>query len=108
LARTLDECDDFTNIFTATLPSSERVFWNAATRPQVNNGLGMSTKGALDELIRLESFFTLLDESAAVYQAWRGLVLSHGVSGAPVHDARLVAAMTVHNVPRIETTATTR
>jgi hypothetical protein len=74
----------------------------------VNNGLGMSTKGALDELIRLESFFTLLDESAAVYQAWRGLVLSHGASGAPVHDARLVAAMTVHNVPRIETTATTR
>ena len=78
-------------------------FWNVATRPQANNGSGLSPKGALEELMRLESFFTVLDESAAVYQAWKGLIIDYGVSGVQVHDARLVAAMMVYNVPRILT-----
>jgi predicted nucleic acid-binding protein len=51
----------------------------------------------------MEGFFTVLDESVAVYQAWKGLVESHGVSGVQVHDARLVAAMQVYNVSRILT-----
>jgi predicted nucleic acid-binding protein len=78
-------------------------FWNVATRPQLNNGLGLSTKDALSELVRLESFFTVLDESAAVYQAWKVLVEKQGVTGVQVHDARLVAAMHVYNVLRILT-----
>lgn len=34
---------------------------------------------------------------------WRRLVVQHNVPGVKVHDARLVAAMNVHNVPRILT-----
>lgn len=78
-------------------------FWNAATRPQASNGLGMRPYEALAELVRLEAFFTMLDESAAVYQAWKSVVDSNGVSGVQVHDARLVAAMQVYNISRILT-----
>jgi hypothetical protein len=34
---------------------------------------------------------------------WRGLLVSHGVSGVQVHDARLAAAMHIHGVHRILT-----
>jgi hypothetical protein len=34
---------------------------------------------------------------------WRRILIDHAVSGTQVHDARLVAAMTVHGVKRILT-----
>jgi predicted nucleic acid-binding protein len=45
----------------------------------------------------------LLADSEAVYHEWRRLVLAHSVSGVKVHDARLVAAMSVHGVTHLLT-----
>jgi len=78
-------------------------YWNAATRPTAKNGLGLSQDRTREELARLESFFTVLNESFDVYQEWKRLVMSHGVSGVQVHDTRLVAAMLVYKIPRILT-----
>lgn len=50
-------------------------FWNAATRPVVNNGLGFSIEKAREEIFRLEGFFQVLSESAASYAIWRALVI---------------------------------
>jgi hypothetical protein len=45
----------------------------------------------------------LLPDSLAVHQEWRRLLVTYNVSGVQVHDARLVAAMRVQDVPRILT-----
>jgi len=78
-------------------------FWNVATRPVVNNGLGMSIDEVRNELSRLKEFFAVVPESAEVYSEWKRLVAEHKVQGVKRHDARIVAAMNVHGINRIVT-----
>jgi predicted nucleic acid-binding protein len=78
-------------------------FWNVATRPAEHNGFGFSAAVAVTEVEKIEAAFELLPDTPALYAEWRGLVLRHGVIGAKVHDARLVAAMKVHGVRRLLT-----
>jgi hypothetical protein len=58
---------------------------------------------ALVEVEKVEVAFDLPPDTPSIYAAWRDLVLRHGVIGAKVHDARLVAAMNVHGVHRLLT-----
>jgi predicted nucleic acid-binding protein len=51
----------------------------------------------------IERIFPLFPDDARVHHEWRQLVLSFGVSGVQVHDARIVAAMLVHQVTHILT-----
>lgn len=82
-------------------------FWNVATRPTTRNGFGFAPTDA-DRLLRLvERLFPLLPDGPAGYPQWRQLVVRFGVSGVQVHDARLVAAMLVHNITHILTLNTT-
>jgi predicted nucleic acid-binding protein len=76
-------------------------FWNAATRPAANNGLGFTIEEAQEELARIEGFFEIISENTDSYAAWKTLVISNRVSGVKVHDARLVAMMKTHNISRI-------
>jgi predicted nucleic acid-binding protein len=78
-------------------------FWNSATRPANRNGFGFTPAQADQELTRVESFFLLAPDTPAVYTAWRRLVVTAGVSGVQVDDARLVAAMQVHGLTQILT-----
>src|SRR6516225_3913573 len=78
-------------------------FWNVATRPVANNGLGFSVALALSELEKIERFLTVLPDVPAVYGEWKRLIVRHGVLGSKVHDARLVATMNVHGIRRILT-----
>jgi predicted nucleic acid-binding protein len=78
-------------------------FWNVATRPIERNGYGLPTVEADEAARRVERAFILLPDTEGIHHEWRRLVVSHGVSGAKVHDARLVAAMTTHGVAHILT-----
>jgi predicted nucleic acid-binding protein len=78
-------------------------FWSVATRPASVNGLGMTPVEADAEVGRLEQLFLLAPDDPAIYGEWRLLVASVGVSGAQVHDARLVAVMRVHGLTHILT-----
>lgn len=78
-------------------------FWNVMTRPVAANGLGFSPAFALGEVEKIEKVLTLLPDSPAVYEEWKRLVTTYAVSGAKVHDARLVAIMNVQGVRRILT-----
>lgn len=78
-------------------------FWNVATRPVQLNGLGWSHEKALDEVVRVEGFFSLLIETTEVYSEWKRLLVAYGVTGVQAHDARLVAAMIVYGAGRILT-----
>ncbi|MSO35736.1 MAG: PIN domain-containing protein [Acidobacteria bacterium] len=84
-------------------PQIAAEFWNVATRPVANNGLGMSIDEVRDEISRLERFFSVLPESIEVYSERKRLVAEHKVQGVKVHDARIVAAMNVHGITRIVT-----
>lgn len=78
-------------------------FWNTCTRPAERNGYGLSIR-EVDRRARLvEDLLTFLEDSKAVHLEWRKLVVAHSVSGAQVHDARLVAAMHVHQVTHLLT-----
>jgi predicted nucleic acid-binding protein len=54
-------------------------------------------------LARLKALFPLFPETPAVYPEWERLVTTHQVAGKNAHDARLVAAMTVHGITHILT-----
>jgi predicted nucleic acid-binding protein len=68
-------------------------FWNVATRPVENNGLGQTAIIADRSLKALEQAFPRLPDSSGTYGRWRDLVVRFGVVGVKVHDARLVALM---------------
>jgi len=82
-------------------------FWNVATRPSENNGLGLPVEFVLEVVEDMDKEFILLPDNAAVYEEWKSLVVRHKVLGSKVHDAKLVAAMHVHEVSQILTFNTT-
>jgi len=77
--------------------------WNAMTRPVGRNGLGLSIMEAERQVRAIEAGMTLLPDSATVYREWRRIIVEHAVSGVQVHDARLAAAMYVHQVNHVLT-----
>jgi predicted nucleic acid-binding protein len=79
-------------------------FWNVCTRPTTSRGgLGMSIESTVHRVRLLERHFRVLPDTPAVYQEWKALVSVHKVMGVQVHDARLVAAMTINGVTRVLT-----
>ncbi|MGH9755508.1 MAG: type II toxin-antitoxin system VapC family toxin [Blastocatellia bacterium] len=77
--------------------------WNVATRPITNNGLRLSTVEANRMLGLIERLFQRPPDTDQVFSIWRKLVVSFGVSGRQVFDARLVAAMQSLGVTHILT-----
>ena len=70
-------------------------FWNVATRPSGQNGLGLSHQLVAEEIATIEDLLTLLPDSPAVYTEWKRLVMQHQVTGSKVHDARHPSALLV-------------
>lgn len=85
------------------IPQNLIEFWAVATRPRVNNGLGMSVDEAANELMRLKALFVLFLDEPSVFSEWEKLVIQHQVSGKQAHDARIAAAMKVHGVTHLLT-----
>ena len=77
-------------------------FWVAITRPESNNGLGLSAAQAAIETQRVKTFFTLLPELPTLV-AWEQLVISMEITGKATHDAHLVAAMQVNGISKVLT-----
>ena len=78
-------------------------FRSVATRPLAVNGLGLSAAEAEAKAAGFETMFPMLEESAAIYPAWKSLVAALGIISKQVHDARLVAVCHVHNVSHLLT-----
>ena len=82
-------------------------FWAVATRAINENGLGLTITEAALELKKLKTTFTVLPDSADILPLWEELVVRHLVRGKQAHDARLVAAMSVHKLTHLLTFNTT-
>jgi len=78
-------------------------YWVVATRPLVNNGLGMAVDIADQAIASWATVFRLLLDERGVFQLWRGLVTGNDVKGKTAHDARLVAAKQRHGVSNLLT-----
>jgi predicted nucleic acid-binding protein len=87
-----------------TAPQNVAEFWNVTTRPaSARGGFGLSAPEAGRRLRLIERLFRVLPDSPSSYSVWKQLVVSHGVMGVQVHDARLVAWMQAHGVTHLLT-----
>jgi predicted nucleic acid-binding protein len=82
-------------------PQNIAEFWNVATRPADQNGLGFSFEEVLREVASIEESLTLLPDVPTIYAAWKSIVHDYKVQGVKVFDARLVAVMNVYAVESI-------
>ena len=73
------------------------------TRPIGANGFGMTSEQSRAEITKARSLFQLLPETAQVYTTWERLIGQYTIHGKRAHDARLVAMMIEHHVPRLLT-----
>lgn len=71
--------------------------------PAERNGYGLSVPETDQRARVVEALCTLLEDSKAVHQEWRNLLVAYAACGVQVHDARLAAAMRVHHVERVLT-----
>jgi predicted nucleic acid-binding protein len=79
-------------------------FWNVCTRPvTARGGLGMTVARTERRVRLMEQYLELLPDSLAVHQEWRRLLVAHRITGLQVYDARLVAAMYVHQISHLLT-----
>ena len=73
------------------------------TRPFLQNGFGLTPVEANELISSFEQRFSLAPDNRETYEAWRALVIKHQISGAQVHDAKLVASAIVHAIPALLT-----
>jgi predicted nucleic acid-binding protein len=85
------------------LPQVLYELWVVATRATTMNGLGFTVGQAAAEIARLRTVFPLEPDSPLIYPVWEQLVTVHQVTGKNAHDARIVAAMTVHGLTHLLT-----
>lgn len=86
------------------VPQNLAEFWNVSTRPAAaRGGYGQSIAETDRQLGLLLRRFTLLEELPGTTRRWRRLLVTQGILGVAVHDARLVAAMQAHQVTHILT-----
>ena len=88
----------------ATATQNIAEFWNVCTRPaSARGGLGLSIADTHRRLRLLERIVQILLDTPNAYPIWKGLVVSIGISGVQVHDARLAALMQANGVTHILT-----
>jgi predicted nucleic acid-binding protein len=78
-------------------------YWAVATRPAIDNGLGMPPTRAEHEVSRMIREFQLFRDERGIFDRWRSLATKYDVRGKPTHDARLVAAMNRHGIRHLLT-----
>ncbi len=84
-------------------PQSLYEMYVVCTRPVSANGLGMTPQRARTEISSTRAVFQVLPEAGQLYLTWEDLIAKYAITGKRAHDARLVAMMIEHHVPRILT-----
>lgn len=98
--KTILEKDDI-----ALVPQTMNEFWRVVTAPldKQRGGFGWDVAQADKKIQQLEMNFSMKYDTAEVYRKWRATVLTLGVTGIQVHDARIAAAMLAHGLTHILT-----
>lgn len=67
------------------------------------NGFGFSISEADERASLIEAKLDFIADSEATHREWRRIVVTERVSGVQVRDARLVAAMHIHQIGNLLT-----
>jgi predicted nucleic acid-binding protein len=87
-----------------TAPQNLAEFWNVCTRPaSARGGYGLSLAETAQRFRLLERLFPVLSETPAAYPIWKQMLITHGVMGVQVHDARLAALMEAQGIGHLLT-----
>ena len=87
-----------------TLTQNAAEFWNVCTRPvTARGGYGLRIDETARRLRLIERLIQVRPDSDAVFHEWKRLIVAHSVKGVQVHDARLVAAMSVYGIGQLLT-----
>ena len=78
-----------------------REYLVVATRGVEANGLGLSPADALANAQRMAARLEFCEETEAVSVRLRGLAGTHELAGKKIHDANVIATMTVHGITRL-------
>lgn len=76
-----------------TFPQTLFEYWAVVTRPQKNNGLGLTIEEAGHDLNSFELLAPVLPDVPAQAMVWRRLVAQYCVAGKQCHDARYIASL---------------
>lgn len=91
-----------TGLVTTTQNVAE--FWNVATRPVANNGLGLPVSNVINLIEQvIDPLGRRINETEQAYIELKRLGKAYGFGGKQVHDARLVAMMLAGKVGSILT-----
>lgn len=85
------------------VPQSIYEFWSVATRSEASNGLGKPPSYAQRLVPKFCGLFKLLRDESSMFDAWLALVTSHEITSVHCFDARLAAAMHVHELTHLLT-----
>ena len=80
-----------------------REYLVVATRPIERNGLGLSVTDAEANVNEFLRHLELYDETEEVSRCLRQLAVTHSLRGKRLHDANIVATMSVHGISTIVT-----
>jgi len=78
-------------------------FWVVATRPLEVNGLGWTAPFTANVVRQWIAQFRLLEDTPEVFPQWLELVENYNIKGKRTHDIRLLAVMSVHQIPYLLT-----
>jgi predicted nucleic acid-binding protein len=85
------------------VPQNLFEFWVVATRPVEQNGLGMDVTRAAKWVSHIRRTCRVMPDPPELLNEWQRLVEQHKTLGKAAHDARLVAAMSIHGIKSILT-----
>lgn len=85
------------------VPQNIYEFWVVATRPQAQNGFGLTPADAKALVDGTLGKLTLLRDERGIFNLWMALVDQFAVEGKSAHDTRLVAAMQRHLIGNLLT-----
>lgn len=91
------------NIDLCLVPQNLYELWAVMTRPLTANGLNKTIVEAGGLIEDFKHSFSLLTDDIRLYYEWERLVIAYNVIGKPSHDARLVAAIKIHDLNGIVT-----
>jgi predicted nucleic acid-binding protein len=86
-----------------TAPQCLYEFWTVATRPTVQNGLGLTPGEAFTRIEEIRAAYPILADPHNLVDRWLQLCLKHSTSGRPSHDARVVAWMDAYRITHLMT-----
>jgi predicted nucleic acid-binding protein len=104
-ARALSALNDWPTLGIALYTSGQilREYLAVATRPALQNGLGLTTTDALGNVRTLREVLHFLDESEKVSTRLQTLLAVVDCRGKQMHDANVVATMLTHGVHTVVT-----